>query len=160
MNDLIKPFQLNVSEQELSELRERLQWVRWPDRETVNDTSQGPQLLKLQALVAHWKEGYDWRRCESMLNDFGQFKTTIDSLDIHFLHIRSPEPDAIPLLMAHGGPGSGRFRAMKRKSGLTQLDPHVPSDTTRSLPRLPKCNSHSGSRRGREVLSLCCRWDC
>ncbi|MBB5510423.1 epoxide hydrolase family protein [Paraburkholderia atlantica] len=106
MNDLIKPFQLNVSEQELSELRERLQRVRWPDRETVNDTCQGPQLLKLQALVAHWIEGYEWRRCESMLNDFGQFKTTIDGLDIHFLHIRSPEPDAIPLLMAHGWPGS------------------------------------------------------
>ncbi|VVE37666.1 epoxide hydrolase [Pandoraea horticolens] len=106
MSDLIKPFQLNVSGQELSELRGRLQRARWPDRETVNDTSQGPQLLKLQALVAHWMDGYDWRRCESMLNDFGQFKTTIDGLDIHFLHIRSPEPDAIPLLMAHGWPGS------------------------------------------------------
>ncbi|CAM2158895.1 putative epoxide hydrolase (plasmid) [Pararobbsia alpina] len=106
MSNLIQPFQLNVSEHELSDLRERLQRVRWPDGETVNDTSQGPQLSKLQALVAHWIEGYDWRRCESMLNDFGQFKTTIEGLDIHFLHIRSPEPDAIPLLLAHGWPGS------------------------------------------------------
>ena len=106
MSDLIQPFQLSVSERELSDLRERLQRVRWPDGEAVNDTSQGPQLSKLQALVAHWVEGYDWRRCESMLNGIGQFKTTIDGLDIHFLHIRSPEPDAIPLLMAHGWPGS------------------------------------------------------
>ncbi|WP_343727411.1 epoxide hydrolase family protein [Burkholderia seminalis] len=106
MSDLIKPFHLDVPELELSDLRERLRRVRWPDPETVNDTSQGPRLSKLQALVAHWIEGYDWRRCESMLNDFGQFKTTIDGLDIHFLHIRSPEPDAVPLLMAHGWPGS------------------------------------------------------
>ncbi|MCA7951915.1 epoxide hydrolase [Burkholderia seminalis] len=106
MSDLIKPFHLDVPEHELSDLRERLRRVRWPDPETVNDTSQGPRLSKLQALVAHWIEGYDWRRCESMLNDFGQFKTTIDGLDIHFLHIRSPEPDAVPLLMAHGWPGS------------------------------------------------------
>jgi microsomal epoxide hydrolase len=71
MSDLIKPFQLSVSEHELSELGGRLQRVRWPDREAVNDTSQRPQLSKLQALVAHWIDGYDWRRRESMLNDFG-----------------------------------------------------------------------------------------
>ena len=78
----------------------------WPDRETVGDTSQGPQLAKLQALCAYWADRYDWRRCEAQLNGFGQFRTTIDGLDIHFLHVRSPEPDALPLIMTHGWPGS------------------------------------------------------
>lgn len=71
-----------------------------------SDTSQGPPLAKLQALVAYWRDGYDWRRCEALLNGFGQFRTTIDGLGIHFLHVRSKEPDAMALLMAHGWPGS------------------------------------------------------
>ena len=72
----------------------------------MDDTSQGPPLAKLQALVAHWQGGYDWRRCEAALNAFGQHRTKIDGLGIHFLHIRSKEANALPLLMTHGWPGS------------------------------------------------------
>jgi pimeloyl-ACP methyl ester carboxylesterase len=106
MSDAIEPFRLAVPEAELADLRERLARVRWPDRETVTDTAQGPRLDTLQALVEYWRDGYDWRACEALLNGFGQFRTTIDGLGIHFLHVRSPEPDALPLLMTHGWPGS------------------------------------------------------
>ena len=106
MPDVIEPFYLAVSQAELDDLRDRLSRVRWPDRETVDDTSQGPPLAKVRALCERWRDGYDWRRCEALLNGFGQFRTEIDGLGIHFLHVRSPEPDALPLLMTHGWPGS------------------------------------------------------
>ncbi|GGY97293.1 epoxide hydrolase family protein [Pseudoduganella plicata] len=106
MSTTIHPFHLAVPESDLADLRSRLARTRWPDAETVSDTSQGPQQARLRALVDRWQDGYDWRRCEAMLNDFGQYRTEIDGLDIHFLHIRSPEPDAMPLLMTHGWPGS------------------------------------------------------
>lgn len=106
MSELIEPFRLAVPETQLDDLRRRLQHTRWPERETVTDTRQGPRLEKIQALVAYWRDQYDWRRCETMLNGLGQHRTTIDGLGIHFLHVRSPEPDALPLLMTHGWPGS------------------------------------------------------
>jgi pimeloyl-ACP methyl ester carboxylesterase len=106
MSEQIRPFHLSVPEAQLTDLRERLARTRWPDRETVSDTGQGPMLAKIQALCAYWQDEYDWRRAESMLNGFGQYRTTIDGLGLHFLHIRSPEPDALPLLMTHGWPGS------------------------------------------------------
>lgn len=106
MSEAVVPFHLHVSESQLIDLRSRLHNTRWPEKETVSDTRQGPPLAKLQALCAHWASGYDWRRCEMLLNRLGQFRTTIDGLGIHFLHIRSPEPDALPLLMTHGWPGS------------------------------------------------------
>ncbi len=103
---LVAPFTLAIPQVDLDDLAQRLARTRWPDPETVDDTSQGPPLAKLQALVARWREGYDWRRCEAELNGFGQHRTEIDELNIHFLHIRSAEPDALPLLMTHGWPGS------------------------------------------------------
>jgi epoxide hydrolase len=106
MTKTIKPFHLNVPQAELDDLRERLARTRWPDAETVNDTSQGPPLAKVRALVDHWREGYDWRSCEALLNGFGQHRTEIDGLGIHFLHIHSPEQAALPLVMTHGWPGS------------------------------------------------------
>jgi microsomal epoxide hydrolase len=106
MSDLIEPFQLSIPEPQLADLRDRLRHVRWPEPETVTDTSQGPPLAKVQALAEYWLEQYDWRRCEAMLNGFGQHRTNIDGLGIHFLHIRSPEPDALPLILTHGWPGS------------------------------------------------------
>lgn len=106
MSDAVFPFHLSIPQAELDDLQLRLARTRWPDAETVGDTSQGPQLAKLQALVARWRDGYDWRRCERLLNDLGQYRTEIDGLDIHFLHVRSREPDAIPLLLTHGWPGS------------------------------------------------------
>ena len=105
MTDII-PFTLQVPEAELNDLQYRLARTRWPDAETVDDSSQGPPLAKLRALVDHWRHSYDWRRCEAMLNGFGQYRTEIDGLGIHFLHIRSPEAGALPLLMTHGWPGS------------------------------------------------------
>lgn len=106
MPDNIQPFYLAIPESDLADLQTRLAHTRWPDAETVRDTSQGPQLAKLQALVSYWQDGYDWSRCEAVLNSLGQYRTEIDGLDIYFLHIRSPEPGAMPLLMTHGWPGS------------------------------------------------------
>ena len=106
MTAIVEPFRLNIPQAELDDLRERLARTRWPDAETVDDISQGPPLRKMRALVEHWQKSYDWRRCEAMLNGFGQYRTEIDGLGIHFLHIRSPEPTALPLVMTHGWPGS------------------------------------------------------
>lgn len=102
----IRSFAPDVPQAALEDLRRRLTHIRWPDQETVDDTSQGPRLAKLQALVEYWRDGYDWRRCEALLAGLGQSVTTIDGLDIHFLHVRSPEPAALPLLLTHGWPGS------------------------------------------------------
>jgi pimeloyl-ACP methyl ester carboxylesterase len=106
MSDTVRPFHLSIPQSELDILQARLAATRWPDAETVDDTSQGPQSARLHALVERWRTGYDWRRCERMLNELGQYHTEIDGLDIHFLHVRSPEPDAMPLLLTHGWPGS------------------------------------------------------
>jgi len=106
MSTEIEPFHLSVPEAQLADLRDRLARTRWPERETVEDTGQGPQLAKIRALAEYWRDHYDWRRCEAMLNGFGQYRTEIDGLGIIFLHIRSPEPDALPLIITHGWPGS------------------------------------------------------
>jgi epoxide hydrolase len=106
MSTAITPFQIDVPQIQLDDLRDRLLRTRWPDRETVDDTSQGPPFAKIRALCDYWRDGYDWRRCEALLNRFGQYRTEIDGLGIHFLHIRSPQADAMPLLMTHGWPGS------------------------------------------------------
>lgn len=102
----VRPFTLAVPEAALDDLRVRLAQTRWPEGETVNDWSQGTPLAELQALCGYWQQGYDWRRCEARLNALGQFKTELQGLDIHFLHVRSPREDALPLLITHGWPGS------------------------------------------------------
>lgn len=102
----IRPFTLAVPQAELDDLNSRIDCTRWPERETVADWSQGVPLAALQALVAHWRHGYDWRACEARLNALGQFVTEIDGLDIHFLHVRSEVPGARPLILTHGWPGS------------------------------------------------------
>ena len=106
MTEAVTPFSLNVPEQALDDLRARLARTRWPDLEVVSDWSQGAPLARVQALCNYWASGYDWRRCEARLNALGQFRTVIDGLGIHFLHIRSPHPAAMPLLLTHGWPGS------------------------------------------------------
>jgi epoxide hydrolase len=106
MPNQIEPFHLSIPDDALIDLKDRLSRTRWPDAETVPDTSQGPQLAKLKALCDYWQTGYDWRRCEALLNRLGQFRTEIDGLGIHFLHIRSPELHAMPLILTHGWPGS------------------------------------------------------
>lgn len=102
----IRPFILDVPQQELDDLKARIDLTRWPEQETVSDWSQGTPLAVLQELIAYWRNGYDWRRCEARLNALGQFITEIDGLDIHFLHVRSARADAMPLVMTHGWPGS------------------------------------------------------
>ena len=117
LSDLIEPFQLVVPEAQLIDLHDRLGRTRWPERGTVTDTGQGPPLQKIPALVEYRRGHYDWRRCETMLNGFGQHHTIIDGLGIHFLHNRSPEPDALPLILTHGWPGSVlEFRKIIRPS--------------------------------------------
>ncbi len=106
MSDAIEPFHLAIPQAALDDLYRRLSKTRWPEPETVGDWSQGAPLARVQALCAYWQDGYDWRRCEAMLNGWGQHRTVLDGLGIHFLHIRSPEPNAMPMLMTHGWPGS------------------------------------------------------
>jgi pimeloyl-ACP methyl ester carboxylesterase len=102
----VTPFRYRAPEAALDDLRRRLAATRWPERETVTDWSQGVPLDRLRALVAHWQGAYDWRRCEAALNRWPQYRTELDGLGIHFLHIRSPHADALPLLITHGWPGS------------------------------------------------------
>jgi len=102
----IHPFHIAIPQVALDDLRHRVRATRWPDKETVADQSQGVQLAKLQSLVRYWGTGYDWRRVETELNALPQFVTTIDGVEIHFIHVRSPHPHALPLLVTHGWPGS------------------------------------------------------
>jgi pimeloyl-ACP methyl ester carboxylesterase len=106
MADDVIPFRLDVPEAELEDLRGRLRGTRWPERETVGDRSQGVPLDELRDLCAYWADGYDWRATEARLNALGQFRTEIDGLGIHFLHVRSRGADALPLVLTHGWPGS------------------------------------------------------
>src|SRR5580692_4221220 len=93
----IRPFQVNVPEAELTDLRRRIIATKWPDRETVTDASQGVQFATMQKLARYWATDYDWRKCEAKLNALPQFITEIDGLDIYFLHIRSKHENALPL---------------------------------------------------------------
>jgi pimeloyl-ACP methyl ester carboxylesterase len=102
----IHSFHVAVPEKELADLRNRIAATRWPDKETVTDRSQGAQLAKLQELVRYWGTNYDWRKVEAQLNALPQYTTTINGVDIHFIWVRSPVPNALPLLMTHGWPGS------------------------------------------------------
>jgi len=106
MSAEIIPFRIDIPEADLDDLRQRLRRTRWPDAETVDDWSQGIPLSYTRDLCGYWLERYDWRTCEASLNGLPQFRTSIDGLDIHFLHVRSPEADAVPLVMTHGWPGS------------------------------------------------------
>ena len=102
----IRPFRIAVPDGDLTDLRERLSRTRWPERECVEDWSQGIPLDYTRELAAYWADGYDWRAREARLNGFDQFITEIEGLDIHFIHQRSANPDALPLIMTHGWPGS------------------------------------------------------
>ena len=102
----IRPFRASIPEEDLADLRRRIAATRWPEKETVNDSSQGVQLATTQKLADYWATEYDWRRCEAQLNSFPQFITEIDGLDIHFIHVRSKHEDALPLITLHGWPGS------------------------------------------------------
>src|SRR5215213_6463033 len=98
----IRPFTIRVHEQDLENLRARILATRWPEKEGVDDASQGVQLATMQAIAWYWATVYDWRKCEAKLNSVPNFITEIDGLDIHFVHVRSKHEDALPLVVSHG----------------------------------------------------------
>jgi epoxide hydrolase len=102
----VTPFKYEAPQSALDDLKQRLKRTRWPEGETVKDWSQGVPLAKLRALVEYWRTDYDWRRCEAKLNGLPQFRTKIDGLNIHFLHVRSRHENALPIILTHGWPGS------------------------------------------------------
>jgi epoxide hydrolase len=106
MNTEIIPFRISVPEADLADLRRRLAGTRWPEAETVEDWSQGTPLTYIQELCKYWSRDYDWRSSEAALNTLPQFRNRIDGLDLHFVHARSPHPDALPIVLTHGWPGS------------------------------------------------------
>jgi pimeloyl-ACP methyl ester carboxylesterase len=105
-NATIRPFTIEIPEADLEDLRARIAATRWPEKETVEDASQGVQLATMKALARYWATEYDWRKCEARLNSVPQFVTEIDGLDIHFVHVRSKHEDALPVVICHGWPGS------------------------------------------------------
>ncbi|KAH7410046.1 Alpha/Beta hydrolase protein [Phaeosphaeria sp. MPI-PUGE-AT-0046c] len=105
-SESINPFKLSVPSSDLDDLQTRLRLTRWPDKETVTDWSQGVPLATIQELCEYWQTTYDWRRCEALLNSYPQFTTTIDGVEIYFIHIRSKHDNALPMLLTHGWPGS------------------------------------------------------
>jgi len=104
--DAIRPFRAIFPRGDLTDLRRRIKATKWPSRETVNDASQGVQLATMRELARYWETKYDWRKCESRLNAWPQFKTEIDGVDIHFIHVRSTHQNALPVVITHGWPGS------------------------------------------------------
>src|SRR5215216_4465715 len=102
----VRPFRIDVPEEELVDLRQRIEATRWPSKELVEDRSQGVQLATLRELARYWTTEYDWRKAEAKLNALPQFTTEIDGVDIHFIHVRSEHEDALPLIVTHGWPGS------------------------------------------------------
>ncbi|MDR9762891.1 epoxide hydrolase [Rhizobium redzepovicii] len=105
-DESIRPFHVHVAQSQLDDLKRRIAETRWPDKETVGDISQGIQLARVQELVRYWGTGYDWRKAEDQLNALPQFVTTIDGVDIQFIHVRSRHANALPVILTHGWPGS------------------------------------------------------
>ncbi|CAM2155847.1 putative epoxide hydrolase [Pararobbsia alpina] len=106
VTETLTPFEVRIPESALEDLRARLRLIRWPDRETVADWSQGVPLSSAKALIDYWLHRYDWRKFEARINRFSQFRTHIDGVGIHFIHARSPHPNALPIILTHGWPGS------------------------------------------------------
>src|SRR6185369_1969733 len=104
--DQTRPFKVEISDEALGDLRIRINATRWPEKELVDDRSQGVQLKTAQELVRYWADEYDWRKVEAELNALPQFMTNIDGVNIHFIHVRSKHENALPLILTHGWPGS------------------------------------------------------
>jgi epoxide hydrolase len=157
LSDAVTPFRLAVPEADLAELRERLRRTRWPERETVEDWSQGVPLAYLQELCAYWADGYDWRATETRLNAMSQFRTVLDGLAVHFLHVRSPHRDAVPLVLTHGWPGS----VVEFLDAIALLtDPPDPRDAFHVVcPSLPGYGfSDKPAQRGWTVQRIAAAW--
>jgi epoxide hydrolase len=158
MTNPITPFRVEVPDAELDDLRDRLRRTRWPEREPVDDWSQGVPLGYLQELCSYWADGYDWRTTEARLNPVPQFRIEIDGLGIHLLHVRSPHPDALPLVLSHGWPGSivefleviepladPPAHGGDAADAFTSSAPHFPATASARSRRVPGGGS-SGSR--------------
>jgi pimeloyl-ACP methyl ester carboxylesterase len=104
--EAIRPYNINIPDEALTDLRQRIKATRWPDKEIVSDQSQGVQLATMQKLARYWSTDYDWRKCEAKLKALPNFITTIDGVDIHFIHVRSKNANALPIIITHGWPGS------------------------------------------------------
>src|SRR5262245_16990126 len=102
----IRAFQFHATDDQLADLKRRILATRWPEKETVSDSSQGVPLATMRELAQYWATDYDWRKAEAKLNSYPQFVTNIDGLDIHFIHVKSKEKNALPLIINHGWPGS------------------------------------------------------
>jgi pimeloyl-ACP methyl ester carboxylesterase len=138
-NGVLRPFRLRTPEAELVALRRRIAETRWPDRETVTDQSQGPQLAAMRELARYWATDYDWRKCEAKLNALPQFITEVDGLDIHFIHIRSKHANAMPLVVTHGWPGSiiEQLKIIGPLTDPTAFDAHASDAFHLVIPSLP-----------------------
>jgi len=106
LSTAIRPFSVHISDEAIADLRQRIAATRWPEQETVADSSQGVRLATVQELARYWATNYDWRKTEAKLNALPQFMTEIDGLDIHFIHVRSKHENALPVIITHGWPGS------------------------------------------------------
>ena len=142
-----RPFRVEVQEEQLADLRHRVGSMRWPSRELVTDRSQGVQLATIQELVRYWGTDYDWHRCAAKLNALPQFKTEIDGVDIHFIHVKSPHPEALPLIMTHGWPGSV----------VELLETVGPLPSRRRTAGAPKTRSTSSCRPSQGTVSRASR---
>lgn len=134
----IRPFHVNFSDAEVSDLRRRVTATKWPSRETVTDASQGVQLATTQKLARYWSTDYDWRKCEAKVNALPQSMTTIDGVDIHFIHVRSEHANAMPKIVTHGWPGS-TFEQMKIIDPLTSPRRMAGAHRTRSTSSFRRC---------------------
>jgi hypothetical protein len=143
-SDVIRPFRVNVPEEQLADLRRRVLATRWPDQETVNDASQGVQLATIEKLARYWATEYDWRKVEARLNALPQFVTEIDGLDIHFIHVRSKHEDALPIIVTHGWPGS-IIEQLKIIEPLTNPTAHGGSATDAFHVVIPSLPGHGFS---------------
>jgi pimeloyl-ACP methyl ester carboxylesterase len=142
----IRPFRVDIPEEALEDLRRRIEATRWPERETVEDDSQGVPLAPMQELARHWATEHDWRRCETKLNAPPQFLTEIDGLDIHFLHVRSQHADALPLIVTHGWPGS-IIEQLKIIGPLTDPTSHGGSEADAFHVVIPSLPGHGFSAK-------------
>ena len=160
----IRPFQVEISDEQLADLHRRIAETRWPSKELVGDTSQGVQLATLQALADYWTTEYDWRRCEAKLNALPQFTIDIDGLVIHFIHVKSRHEDALPLIITHGWPGSviemleviGPLTDPTAHGGNAEdafdvVIPSIPGTDSPRSPQRPVGTPPVSARRGRSL---------
>ena len=142
----IRPFEVRVPDEDLAELRRRIGATRWPEGETVDDDSQGVPLATMQALAGYWATTHDWRKVEATLNSLPQFMTEIDGLELHFLHVRSPHENALPLIVTHGWPGS-IIEQLKLIGPLTDPTSHGGSEADAFHVVIPSLPGHGFSAK-------------